>query len=359
MTEAKFDFLRYTNCWEDTDILLEALDIKEGETGISVASAGDNTLAMLLKSPERIYAFDLNKIQLYCCELKMAAFRCLAYEEMLVLLGVKNGDRGTLYRRVRFLISPEAKKYFDLNPDIIEKGIINTGKFEGYFRIFRKYIIPVISSQERFRKFVCMRDTEKQTAYCRKYIETRRFRAVFRIFFGYRVMGRLGRDSSFYRYVTEKESSGEDIRKRFEYGVSHTSNVTNPYFGYIVFGRYGGRNLPLYLRRENFDIIRRRLDRITLVHGDLLSLDIKNADFANLSDIFEYMSEDDFRKNTEHLGSMLSEGGRAAYWNMQNRRYIEDDGFRYEDCISAKLFEKNKSWFYRDFRLYRRTLTGE
>ncbi|MDE7297020.1 MAG: BtaA family protein, partial [Clostridia bacterium] len=40
-----FSLLRYANCWEDTDILLEGLQIRENEVGLSVASGGDNTLA--------------------------------------------------------------------------------------------------------------------------------------------------------------------------------------------------------------------------------------------------------------------------------------------------------------------------
>lgn len=31
-------FIRYANCWEDTNILLEALKIKENEVGLSIAS---------------------------------------------------------------------------------------------------------------------------------------------------------------------------------------------------------------------------------------------------------------------------------------------------------------------------------
>ena len=50
MSKAKFDFIRYANCWEDTNNLFEALDI-ENKTGLSVLSAGDNTLALLIKNP--------------------------------------------------------------------------------------------------------------------------------------------------------------------------------------------------------------------------------------------------------------------------------------------------------------------
>ncbi len=339
--------------------MLDALGIHEGEIGISVASAGDNTLAMLLKNPRRIYAFDVNPTQLFCCELKMACFSCLSYTETLTLLGVKNGERLPLYSKVRHSLSKKARCYFDRNTDLIERGIIHTGKFENFFGIFRKFIIPLFSTNEKFRTFAAMECTENQREFYSRHIDNRRLKAIFRIYFGYKVMGKLGRDKNFYNYVSDKEDSGNDIRKRFEFGISNTVNADNPYINYIVNGNYTPRSLPLYLRPENFDIIRRRIDRITLIHGDLLSLDGISADFANLSDIFEYMSVDEFEKNVRRLSEILKTGGRLSYFNMQNRRYLSCTDFEYDKKLSERLFRRNNSWFYRDFSVYRRTLINE
>ncbi len=359
MSKADFSFIRYSNCWEDTDILLNALDIRKGETGISIASAGDNTLAMLLKEPERIYAFDLNPTQLYCCELKMSCFRCLSYRETLVFLGVIRGERVPLYSRVREAISEQARDYFDSHIEIIEQGVIHCGRFENFFRIFRNYVIPMFSSREEFRSFVRMDNLQQQIDFYNEHINNHRLRAMFRIYFGYKVMGRLGRDSSFYDHVEDKEHSGSDIRSRFEFGISHAVNAFNPYFNYIVCGGYTPQCLPLYLRRENFDVIRRNLDRITLVQGDLSSLPCDNVDFANLSDIFEYMSDEEFGEESARLHKLLSAGGRVAYWNMQNRRYIGNELLQCDWQLSDSLFEQNNSWFYRDFLLYRKVAANE
>ncbi len=359
MSKADFSFIRYSNCWEDTEILLKALDIHSGETGISIASAGDNTLAMLAKEPERIYAFDLNPTQLYCCELKMACFRCLSYREMLVLLGVIRGERLPLYSRVREVLSEEACAYFDKNHDIIANGIIHCGRFERFFGIFRSVAIPLVSTRKIFREFAAIDNLPEQRCFYEEHINNIRFNAMFRIYFGYKVMGNLGRDRSFYNYVEEKENSGDDIRNRFEFGIYNAVNAFNPYFSYIIRGGYSPQSLPVYLRRENFDIIRRNIDRITLVHGDMSSVPCDNADFANLSDIFEYMSEEEFSAEAARLTDMLGDGGRAAYWNMQNRRYISCDELQLDSVLSQELFRQNNSWFYRDFLLYRKAAQHE
>ena len=44
---ASFDLIRYANCWEDADVLLDALQPKPGDRILSIASAGDNSLSLL------------------------------------------------------------------------------------------------------------------------------------------------------------------------------------------------------------------------------------------------------------------------------------------------------------------------
>ena len=43
--------LRYAQCWEDADVLVDALAIRPGGTYVAIASAGDNALAMLAAVP--------------------------------------------------------------------------------------------------------------------------------------------------------------------------------------------------------------------------------------------------------------------------------------------------------------------
>jgi S-adenosylmethionine-diacylglycerol 3-amino-3-carboxypropyl transferase len=68
-----FTILRYAQCWEDADILVDGLDIRPGDTCLSIASAGDNTLSLLIRSPARVIAVDLNPTQIAALELRVAA----------------------------------------------------------------------------------------------------------------------------------------------------------------------------------------------------------------------------------------------------------------------------------------------
>ena len=71
------DAIRYGQCWEDADVLLSGLRVHPGDTVLSIASAGDNALALLTRSPERVVAVDVSGAQLACLALRVAAYRCL------------------------------------------------------------------------------------------------------------------------------------------------------------------------------------------------------------------------------------------------------------------------------------------
>src|SRR5207248_9264703 len=110
-SKADFTEIRYAQCWEDADILLEALDVRPGDICLSIASAGDNALALLTRQPHRVIALDLSPAQLACVELRVAAYRTLDHAELLELIGstpaTSRGSRTKLYLRCRPLLSKE------------------------------------------------------------------------------------------------------------------------------------------------------------------------------------------------------------------------------------------------------------
>ena len=101
-----FSFIRYANCWEDADVLCEALKPCVGKRILSIASAGDNSLALAAEGAD-VVAADLSLPQLACLELRCAAFRRLDYGQTLDFLGVRAADnRPATYSRLRADLSP-------------------------------------------------------------------------------------------------------------------------------------------------------------------------------------------------------------------------------------------------------------
>ena len=353
---ADFSFIRYANCWEDTENLTKSLE--ENKRILSICSAGDNVLGMLTKNPKSITAFDINETELHLLRLKIAAFKNLSYKEILVLLGINKGDSIELFKKLEKDLDKETYNFFSNNKKIFKKGIINSGKFEHYFQLFRNFIIPLFTTKKRIKYLVSCETIEEQKKYYEEKINNKRLNKLFNFFFGFKVMGKYGRDKSFYDYVPEKEKSATEIRSRFDNGISTILNKTNPYITYVLLNKYTKDALPFYLREENYEIIKKNLNKITIKKGSLLDIE-GEFDYFNLSDIFEYMSDEDYQKNINHIEKISSNNAKILYYNMQCKKYIDNKLFRLNEELSNRLKKENKSYFYRDVLVYERGSKNE
>jgi S-adenosylmethionine-diacylglycerol 3-amino-3-carboxypropyl transferase len=349
---ADFTEIRYAQCWEDADVLLAGLDAQPGDVCLSIASAGDNALALLTRSPSRVIAVDLNPAQLACLGLRVAAYRCLEHGELLELIGsVDSGRRDQLYRRCRAAMADDTRAFWDARPASIAAGIGGAGKFERYFALFRDRVMPLVHSRETIRRLLEGGSAEECRRFHDEMWDTWRWRLMFRLFFSRRVMGRLGRDPSFFDYVEVKVS--DRILARTRHALADLNPAENPYLQWILAGRHLTA-WPVALRAENFDLIRAHLDRLEWrccsLEQALTDLGAKSVDRFNLSDIFEYMSADASEKLLERLAHAGRGGGRLLYWNMLARRHRPErlaDRLCPLDDVAKRLHEEDKAFFYR------------
>src|ERR1051326_5535235 len=146
---ADFSQIRYAQCWEDADILLEALDVQPGDACLSIASAGENTLSLLTRNPGRVIAIDMNAAQLACLALRVAAYRELDHAGLLELVGSRPSQRRhALYLCCRSQLSAADRAFWDSHPKEIALGIGSAGKFERYFATFRDRVLPLVHSRK-------------------------------------------------------------------------------------------------------------------------------------------------------------------------------------------------------------------
>lgn len=315
-SRADFSHIRYAQCWEDADILVQALAGPPGRTFVSVASAGDNSLALLTLDPAKVVAVDLNPAQLHCLALRVAAYRCLSHGELLELMGSRPSSRRLeLYKRCEPELTPDSRQWWDNHPELIRAGMGAAGKFERYFRLFRHWVLPLVHGKKTINALLQPRSPEKRRAFYHNHWNNRRWRLLFQWFFSRRVMGKLGRDPAFFEYV--EGSVADRILARTTYALTELDPASNPYLHWILTGRHGTR-LPLALRAEHFHTIRSRLDRLEWRLGPVEEVveGLPAVDGYNLSDIFEYMSEPAAFGLMEQLALKLNPGGRLAYWNM-------------------------------------------
>ena len=350
---AKFDLIRYAQVWEDADILLEALQVNENDNVLSIASAGENALALLTKNPQNVYAIDLNLNQIACTQLKMTAYKYLNYEECMQLIGVFDSkNRVELYEKIKDELAENIKNYFDSNIEIIKNGIINAGKFEKYFNIFGKKILPLIHTEKVRKQLLEEKTTQQREEFYDKKWNNVRWQLLFRIFFSKTVMGKLGRDKAFFRYVNVNVA--EHILERTKYAVTQLDTSQNSYLQYIINGKYD-KALPVAYRKENFEKIKQNIDKLILLSESVETFlereDVGYISKYNFSDIFEYMDDSQMCKIFEKIFTKSGQGSRIAYWNMladkRASKYFEN--LEYKEKESQELLKKDKAFFYSNF----------
>ncbi len=346
---ANWDHVRYANVWEDADVLCEALEpVAAGARLLSIASAGDNALALLTLDPAEVVAADLSAAQLACLELRRVAFRRLEHEEMLVFLGANAGaNRLTTYARLRSELPEPARGFWDSRPREMAKGILHAGRFEHYFGLFRHWVLPWVHGRATREALLRPRSADAQRAFYAERWDTARWRFLFRLFFSRAVMGRMGRDPAFFTHVDG--AVGARILERTRHALTEIPVATNPYLTFIMTSSFTPDALPRYLRVEHFAFIRDRLPRLRCVQGPIESAATGQFTGFNLSDLFEYQNPDEHAACYARLVASASAGARLVYWNMLVPRGIPagcGERVRSLDSLASELHARDRAWFY-------------
>lgn len=341
--------LRYSNCWEDTEILLAGLPQGAGKRFLSILSGGDNTFSMLVLDPEVIEGADFCFEQTAVCHLKKTAIKHLSRAEVIRLLGIRHcSDRVMIYRKIRQYLPEDIIGYWDKHTDIIDAGIVYAGKFENYFMVFAKYLAPFLFSKRKIQKlFSEMSDTERKRFYFSVW-DSPMYRNIMRMFFSRRLMTMIGRDPAFFKHVDGGVS--KHVKKRVDRAMSTIPAAVNPYLHFILYGRYDSV-LPFYLQKGNFSRIKKNIDRLNIHHcviQDMMKENMK-YDGYNLSDIFEYMDEETVSEIYKMILASANQGARLVYWNMMVKREAPEESAKQiirKTELEYKLFSMNKAFFY-------------
>ena len=351
-----FSDIRYGQVWEDADVLLDGLDVQPGGTYLSVASAGDNALALLVRNPAHVIAVDLSPAQLACLELRVAAFRALSHAEVLEIIGSRPSTRRRcLYARCRSQLSADTRHFWDRRGDAIDGGIGAAGRLERYFELFRRQVLPLVHGRRLIEQLLAPRDRrEREDFYAHRW-DTPRWRLLFKTFFSRFLMGRLGRHPEMFRYAAG--SVAERLLDRTRHALTELEPARNPYLHWILTGAHR-ETLPLALRPESFEAIRRNLDRLEWRREPLEQF-VRRArpatfDGFNLSDVFEYVPADDYRRTLDDIARAGRPGARLAYWNLlAPRRCAETPSspVRPLGDLAARLHRSDCGFFYSDFVL--------
>ncbi|MFM7549706.1 MAG: DUF3419 family protein [Cyanobacteriota bacterium] len=369
--------LRYGQCWEDADRLVEALGPVAGRRVLSIASGGENSLALLAEGPERLITLDHNPAQIAALELKAAACSRLDHGEWMVLLGAWDRPEGpdpgfavrdgvaarvpatlaerrlALYRLCREQLSPASAAFWDHHPAAVAVGLLHAGRFERYLARFRCWLLPLLGDPAGWQALLEGCGAAQRGAWLAHCRERWAWRLLFRLFFSRTALGRFGTDPSQVRYG--RGSQGALLLERLEHALITLDPADNPYLHWILLGRYGPR-LPRALQPGQLERIRRHLPRLELVPLSLESWLSAGAgrqvpiDRFNLSNVFEYLSPQAATALLAALHRCAAPGARLVCWNRLAERdetLAPADTWAGCPASAEELHGRDRVFFYR------------
>ncbi len=347
--------IRYGQCWEDADVLGQALAVGPGDRVLSIGSAGDNALSLLLDDPAEVVAVDLNPAQIACLALRVAAFRTLDHAGLAELVGAHPSDRrADLYLQCRPALDAETAAFWDAHPEAVEVGIGEAGTFEAFFRTFRRRILPLAHPRRRVDQLLAGGDdAAARRQWYDRHWDTARWRLLFAVATSRAVLGRARYPTAFSQV---QGSAAQRLRLRVRQSVTATDPATNPYLA-AVLTEPPRRALPRYLRPESFEALRDRVDRVSWRLGSLGAvLAEPGPPFTqfNLSDVFEYLDPAQTDALFAQVADAAAPGARLAYWNVladrQPSAALRDRLVRL-DALADRLHATDRAPFYGAFHV--------
>ena len=347
-----FETLNYSSANEDGLTELKALDISKNDRIGCITGSGDRVLHMLIASPSHVYAFDINPIQNYLLELKMAAMKELDYHKFCCFLGLNTmheQQREQIYYNLQRQLSSEASKWFSNNLGLIKKGIIYQGRWERYFS-FSSKIMRFWRARKIARLFSC-NDMISQQRFVKQQWDTFWWRLFLRISFNRFMFKYLLGDPGFFSNISTEVTPWRYINDKinsflFSYPASSSFMLSLIFFGLFT----SPDNFPPYLNENHYYTIRVNLNRITIktqgITEFLNSREGRSCNKFSLSDISSFLSETDFRCLLEQLKSIGN--NRFCLRDFLTQRTVDeaDRGIHYHRELSKKLEREDRSIGY-------------
>jgi S-adenosylmethionine-diacylglycerol 3-amino-3-carboxypropyl transferase len=350
-----FRDILYAQCWEDPEIDRIAFRIKPDDIVFSITSGGCNALSFLIDDPKKVICLDLSRYQNYLLSLKINAFRALSYDELLEFLGVHHSDkRAELYGKIKQFLPAEEQLYWNSKSRDISRGIIHCGRYERYMHLLKRLFRILTGRRVIDELYATAAKDEREILFAKKW-DNIRWRLFCRIFLSRRFASMFF-DKAFYQYLDKDFSFEKYYRSAVKRAVTELPLKENHFLAYILFGNYYQDNFPVYLRRENYNLIRDRLGRVEIVttgcQDYFRSLPEGSISKFNFTNIFEWMSPDEFIDLLRETIRVATDGAILTYRNhLVTRKRPESlmDQIIPDEKRSVELHEKDLSFIYKAY----------
>lgn len=357
-----FHRLVFNQSFEDPEMDRAALEIGPEHTVLTITSGGCNALTLLCEGPRRLIAVDSNPAQNHLMELKRAAVYSLTPEEFYEFFGRQRpaGAVSTYRRRLRVLLSPEARAYWDRNVRSLAQGIITQGRMGLFFRVFRAILRSRVG-ERNVRRFLELPDVEAQQRFYHDRIEGPLWAPPARWICTFRPLVWLaGTHPVQAERVNAEGDLYQFIRSSAEAVATGLPVAGNYFLHQALAGEYLDRRaVPRYMLPEHFERLRDLMDRLEIVTawlGPHLEMrPARSIDRFSLLDIFDWMDGETLARTRGAVVHAAAPAARLVYRSGMHSGMpaaIGGPPFEEESELSKRLHARDRTGFYGSFRVF-------
>jgi S-adenosylmethionine-diacylglycerol 3-amino-3-carboxypropyl transferase len=340
---AREDRLFFAQVREDPRVEIAALAPRPTDRVVVVTSGGCTALSLLAAGAGEVHAVDRNCAQNHLAELKLAAVRALAHRAAIAFLGglpASGEQRLAAYAKLRAVLTPAARSYWDRHRGSIRRGVLNAGVSERFIRLVIWLVRHVVQSPERVERLLACRTLDEQRVLFAREWNTRRWRWLFAALLNRWVMSRAY-DPTFFTHVG-RANFAEHFRQLADHALTEVPVAGNYFLHQMLTGRYPVEHpdgVPPYLGEAGSRALADGQQRLTLVDGSvtayLRSLSDRSVNGIALSNVCEWMTPPEICALFSEVERVAAPGARVVFRNFVgwtelpagSSRLVEDSAF--------------------------------
>jgi S-adenosylmethionine-diacylglycerol 3-amino-3-carboxypropyl transferase len=374
--ERLFRGLVYTQIWEDPEIDLEALALEPDSHVVAIASGGCNVLSYLTAGPARITAVDLSRAHVALNRLKLvAATRLPSWQAFYGFFGTADdpANVAAYHRLIAPHLDPQSRAYWE------SRGLQHLGRRRisifarnAYHHGVLGRFIGLAHAAARIygvdlRDLLSAQSLDEQRLFFETMLVPLFDKPAVRWATANRLsLYGLGIPPAQYEALAGGRDMGTVLRSRVE-RLACGFSLDDNYFAWQAFGRRYSRDaggpLPPYLRREQFDAVRARVDRVEVLNRSvteyLAGCPDASRDRYVLLDAQDWMTDAQLDALWAEITRTARPGARVIFRTAAEPSLLPGRldpallaRWRYEAVLSRTLTERDRSAIYGGFHLY-------
>lgn len=265
--------LIYNTCWEDPRIDRALLQFDENSEIVMITSAGCNALDYLLDQPKSIHCIDLNFRQNALLELKKSIIKKGDFDMLFKFFGSgKHQNARNIYEALlRDEMTFSAHKFWDDKIDTFyssnpQKTFYFKGTSGSFAWIFKKYLDGKKERKHLIKKLFNSDSIKDQREAYAELEPLLLNKMVLWMMQRHITMSLLGVPRAQRQLILNEYKNGmaDFIKENLRHIFTEIPIDDNYFWRLYIKGRYSKNCCPSYLKKENFELLKNNLDKISI-----------------------------------------------------------------------------------------------